>query len=84
MGWPDIRRSVAARIGCTDQQLAYAMLSQCGAYGIPESEFKARFHFGSEVFLTETALAAAIDAELSSGFTDLGTDLEAFNTEPFV
>ena len=29
-------------------------------------------------------LAAAIDKDLSPGFTDLTTDLEAFNTEPFV
>jgi len=30
------------------------------------------------------ALAAAIDKDLAPGFTDLTTDLEAFNTEPFV
>lgn len=30
------------------------------------------------------ALAAAIGRDLSPGFTDLTTDLEAFNTEPFV
>jgi NAD(P)-dependent dehydrogenase (short-subunit alcohol dehydrogenase family) len=29
-------------------------------------------------------LAAAINADLAPGFTDLTTDLEAFNTEPFV
>ena len=29
-------------------------------------------------------LAAAINADLASEFTDLTTDLEAFNTEPFV
>ena len=29
-------------------------------------------------------LAAAIDKDLAPGFTDLTTDLEAFNTEPFV
>jgi NAD(P)-dependent dehydrogenase (short-subunit alcohol dehydrogenase family) len=30
------------------------------------------------------ALAAALGAELGSSFTDLGTDLEAFNTEPIL
>ncbi|HZD24795.1 MAG TPA: 3-hydroxyacyl-CoA dehydrogenase, partial [Alphaproteobacteria bacterium] len=29
-------------------------------------------------------LAAAVDGELRRHFLDLGTDLEAFNTEPFV
>lgn len=29
-------------------------------------------------------LAAAVDGELSDAFTDLSTDLEAFNTEPYV
>ena len=29
-------------------------------------------------------LAAAVDAELSDSFTDLSTDLEAFNTKPYV
>ncbi|MEO8156460.1 MAG: SDR family NAD(P)-dependent oxidoreductase [Betaproteobacteria bacterium] len=32
----------------------------------------------------EAALALAINAELGSGFTDLATDLEYFNTEPIV
>ncbi|MGE3906254.1 MAG: 3-hydroxyacyl-CoA dehydrogenase, partial [Reyranellaceae bacterium] len=30
------------------------------------------------------ALAHAVNADLAPGFTDLTTDLEAFNTEPFV